>query len=658
MLTPEIVVRLLTIGLTEGALIALNAVAVTLIYSTVRSLNLAHGDLFALATVVVTSLIKVLALGPESDPATLIGGLALTLVVVLAFSAGASGLIERFAFRPFRGRSRLAPLVATLGISFMLYQAGIIWRYLLPNWIPGEHRSVPGIPEFPRNSIPQVLPSQTLFTLAGAPIPAQNVIVLVAAIGVAVGVAWLMARTRLGRAIRACAENPEAAQILGINPAAQIQRAFLLGGALAGLAAFLHATYYTAPYATYGSASGLIAFAAALLGGIGNPVGALAAGLAIGVARAFSDYLLNAAVTSLLVQTLLIVLILVRAAASTVGGDGSDRDALTASVATQTSPRVKRILLGVLGVALVAPWLLGPPGTVGLTSILIFMLMALGLNVLLGMAGLLDLGYAVCFGLGGYIAATLSHASGGRLEFVVIALAAAGGAGIFGAVNGWLTLRLRGDYLAIVTLALGQVARGGIMLAAGPDGLSAVSAPVVAQLALSTPWARYLLALALVAALAVACLRLLRSRVGRAWLALSEDPTAAEASGVDLTRYKTMAFIFSTAIAGLAGALYASTFTYIDPEALDFRVSTMVLAMVILGGAGSVPGALLGAGVIALYDRAIIPWLGDFLSHYQPGGGAYGTAFDVRGMSYLMFGLLLYVTVWVRAGRIAGTRGE
>ena len=90
MLTPEIVVRLLTIGLTEGALIALNAVAVTLIYSTVRSLNLAHGDLFALATVVVTSLIKVLALGPDRDPATLIGGLMLTLVVVLAFSAGAS----------------------------------------------------------------------------------------------------------------------------------------------------------------------------------------------------------------------------------------------------------------------------------------------------------------------------------------------------------------------------------------------------------------------------------------------------------------------------------------------------------------------------------------------------------------------------------------
>ena len=185
-----------------------------------------------------------------------------------------------------------------------------------------------------------------------------------------------------------------------------------------------------------------------------------------------------------------------------------------------------------------------------------------------------------------------------------------------------------------------------------------MSAPVVVQQSLSMPWARYLLALALVAVLALACLRLLRSRVGRAWLALSEDALAAEASGVDLTRYKTMAFVFSTAIAGLAGALYASTFTYIDPEALDFRVSTMVLAMVILGGAGSVPGALAGAGLIALYDRAIVPWLGDFLSRFQPGGGAYGTAFDVRGMSYLMFGLLLYLTVWVRAGRMAASKDE
>mgnify|MGYP001335361870 CR=1 FL=1 len=650
--TPEILARLLTIGLTGGALIALNAIAISVIYSTVRTLNLAHGDLFALATVVTTSLIKVLALGPESGPLELAGGLALTLVVSVALAAGASGLIERAAFRPFRGRSRLAPLVATLGISFMLYQGGIVWRYLLPNWIPGEHRSVPGIPEFPRDSIPEVYSTAPLLTLFGAPILVKDALVLIAAVGVAAGVTWLLGRTRLGRAIRACAENAEAALILGIDPTRQINRAFVLGGALAGLAAFLHATYYTAPYSAYGAASGLIAFSAALLGGIGNPLGALAAGLIIGVARAFSDYYLSTAVTSVLVQALLIGLIVLRAA--NVPADGSDRDALTASVSTQLSPRVRRGLWLALGLALVAPWGLGYAGTVGLTSILIFMLMALGLNVLLGMAGLLDLGYAVCFGLGGYIAATLSDVSGGRMEFAVVALAAAFGAGLFGALNGWLTLRLRGDYLAIVTLALGQIARGLIVLLAGPDGLAAVAAPRLATLSLSTPTARYWLALALVAALVIASLRLLRSRVGRAWLALAEDPLAAEASGIDLTRSKTLAFVLSTAIAGLAGALYASTFTTIDPESLDFRVSTMVLAMVVLGGAGSVPGALVGAGLIALYDRAVIPWLGETLSRFQPGGGAFGSAFDVRGMSYLMFGLLLYVTVWIRARRPPG----
>lgn len=649
--TPEIVVRLMTIGLTGGALIALNAIAISLIYHTVRTLNLAHGDLFALATVVATSTIKVLGLGPASSPVELAGGLALTLALTTGLAAGASGLIERAAFRPFRGRSRLAPLVATLGISFMLYQGGIVWRYLLPNWLPGEHRSVPGIPEFPRDSIPEVLPTAPWFTLAGAPILAKDVLVLAAAGLVTLGVAWLLNRTRQGRAIRACAENAEAALILGIDPTTQINRAFLIGGALAGLAAVLHATYYTAPYGTYGAASGLVAFAAALLGGIGNPFGALAAGLAIGVARAFSDYYLTPAVTSVLVQTLLIGLILVRAANLPGASDASDRDALTASIATQTSPRMRQLLLGALALAVVAPWLLGYAGTVGLTSILIFMLMALGLNVLLGMAGLLDLGYAVCFGLGGYIAATLSDLSGGRMEFVVVALAAALGAGLFGALNGWLTLRLRGDYLAIVTLALGQVARGVIVLVSGPDSLAAVAAPRLATLSLSTPTARYFLALALVAVLVIVCLRLLRSRVGRAWLALAEDPLAAEASGIDLTRYKTLAFVFSTAVAGLAGALYASTFTTIDPEALDFRVSTMVLAMVILGGAGSVPGALVGAAVIALYDRSVIPFLGDALSRFQPSGGAFGSAFDVRGMSYLMFGLLLYVTVWARATR-------
>ena len=645
MLTPEVVARLLIIGLTGGALLALNAMAVSLIYSTVRTLNLAHGDLFALATVVTTSLVKVLALGPDRPLPILVGGLVLTLAATAAVAGLVSGGIEGAAFRPFRGRSRLAPLAATLGISFMLYQGGIVWRYLLPNWIPGEHRSVPGIPEFPRDSIPEVLPTTTLATVFGAPLAAKDLFVVAAAVGIGLALAWMLARTRSGRAIRACAENPEAAQILGIDPTVMVNRAFVLGGVLTGLAAFLHAAYYTAPYGTYGAASGLIAFAAALLGGIGNPLGALAAGLLIGVARAFSDYLLSPAITSVLIQLLLIALVLLRAAPE--ASATLERDALTTDVGAVTDRRW--LWVGLLALAFAAPLALGGPAMVGLTSLLLYMALALGFNVLLGMAGLLDLGYAVGFGLGGYIAATLADLTGGRLEFIVVGALAATGAGAFGGLSGWLTLRLRGDYLALVTLALSQVVRGALVLIAGPEGLSAVAAPRVAGLALTTPTARYFLALGVVVILVVLSLRLRRSRTGRAWLALSVDPTAAEASGVALTRYKSLAFVFSSAVAGFTGALYAMSFTYIDADAIDFRVSTLVLAMVVLGGAGSVPGAVLGAGLIALYDRILIPWLGDTLSRFQPGGGAFGSALDVRGLSYLMFGFLLYVTVWFRA---------
>jgi len=144
----EIVLQLLVFGISNGAGLALNAIGVTVVYGTVRTLNLAHGDVFALSSVLVVTLIRALNVTANFPPVQLAGALMVVLAAAMLFGALLNVSIERVAFRPFRNRSRLAPLIATLGISFILYQAALLWRVLLPSWVPGDHRSVPGCRKF------------------------------------------------------------------------------------------------------------------------------------------------------------------------------------------------------------------------------------------------------------------------------------------------------------------------------------------------------------------------------------------------------------------------------------------------------------------------------------------------------------------------------
>lgn len=667
-MSADLLLQLVLIGLTNGAVIALNAIAVSLVYGVVRALNLAHGDVFALLTVLVTSLAAALGLRLALPPALLLGGLALCLAGSAALGAGLMALIERAAFRPFRtpgGGARLAPLIATLGISFILYQSALIWRYFLPNWMPGEHRSVPGVPELPRDSIPEVWPAVELWPGGPVHVTFKDALVLGLAAAAAGGVHVFLQRTRAGRAIRAVSQNVELARLVGIDPDAAIRTTFLVGGGLAGLAAFVFATYYTHPFANAGAQSGLIAFAAAILGGLGNPVGALAAGLGLGLAAAFSDYFLLARWTPVLLQSLLIGLLWVRAGPG--GREGAEAEG--AAVWGGPGPAARRWLIGGLAAAALYPVLDGLFGWHQLpsaTSLAIFALLALGLSLLLGVAGQLDLGYAVSFGLGGYVAALLTDRYAGQwaaalpqpLDFTLVLAVSAAGAGLFGAFTGALTRRLRSDDLAIVTLALGQIARqvltnAGAWLGEG-GSIAAIPPPSLATVSLTAPAARYLLVVGGLALAAFFSWRLITSRVGRAWRALSTDEAAAASMGVDVARYRALAFITCAALAGAAGALFAASVSYIDPEAVDFRLSAMVLAMVILGGAGSVPGAILGALVIGAYDMWVIPWVGAGLAHFQANDLRFGSAFDARGLSYLNFGLALYLTIWWRARRRSG----
>ena len=667
----EVFLQLLVFGLSNGAVLALNAISVTVVYGAVRTLNLAHGDVFSLTTVVVTSLLIGLNVQPSWPPWALLGVLVLALGAAVGFGLVLNVLLERLAFRPFRGRSRLAPLIATLGISFILFQAAMIWRTHQGSWIPGEHRSVPGLPEVPTDGIPNLLPAFNLVKTLGLPfhnltIGFNDLFILLLAVVCALGTYAYLRLTVQGRAIEACMENPTLAQMIGIDLNATIRRAFAIGGLLAGVAAFVFAVYYGRPFGQNGAQSGLFAFTAAMLGGIGNPLGALVSALTLGVFGSFSDYFMNAEWTPALLLGLLIGLLFLRPQGFFTAGAGDDelstaglRDALTPA----SRPGAGKLpalawILAALAVFPLFALVSDLSSQILVRGIGIFILLALGLNILLGLAGVLDLGYAAAFGIGAYAAAIVTNPWGlliGWLphpDFLLVFLVSAGLAGLFGLLKGVLTARLRSDYLALATLALGLLIPRLVInlkaLTGGAGGISALPAPHILGLSFANPTASYYLVLAVLTAAALLSTRLVASRTGRAWLASSDDEGAASAAGVDIGRYRLLALVISSALAGAAGALYASTFAYVDPDILSFHWTAMLLTMVILGGAGSVPGAMLGAVVIIGYDKIFIPWLSALLSLVWPRNLLIGSVPDLRGTSFFNFGIILYLTVLLR----------
>jgi branched-chain amino acid transport system permease protein len=657
----QTLLQILVFGLSNGAVLALNAIGVTLIYSTARTLNLAHGDVFALTSALVTTLVNVIGITQGWPPLQL----AAALVLVLAASTGLGALlsvgVEQLGFKPFRGRSRLAPVIATLGLSFILYQGALVWRTFQHSWIPGEHRSVPGLPEVPTDGIPNLLPEVNLTQALHLPLQIvirfSDVFVVMMAVVFVLLTTWFLQRTRSGRAIRALSQNPQAAQLVGVNVDAAITRAFAVGGALAGAAAFIFALYYGRPFGAHGAQSGLLAFAAALLGGIGSPVGALLSGLTIGIVSSLSDYYLSAQWTPVLLLALLVLLLAWRptglAASSDAAGNesASVRDAVMLT-APGSSSRVKRwpiVAVALLGLAPLVMQAFHLSGQSILQNVGVFALLALGLNLALGMAGLLDFGFAASFGLGAYAAALLA-----RFDIVFLALIGALAGALLGWIKGRLARRLRGDFFAATTLTLGLLARQVIVNAktwtGGSGGMGGIPAPHFLTLSLSTPTMKFYLIFGFVLLAAWASARLAASRTGRAWVASSEDESAALASGVDVGSARQLALVWSSALAGLAGALFATTFSYVDPEiTMSFHVSALILTMVILGGAGNATGAILGAALIVLYDKVIVNQIADLLALIWPTGLAIGSAPDIRGAAFFNFGLALYLTVWLRA---------
>jgi len=244
-------------------------------------------------------------------------------------------------------------------------------------------------------------------------------------------------------------------------------------------------------------------------------------------------------------------------------------------------------------------------------NVLIYICLGLGLNVVIGLAGMLDLGYIAFYGVGAYTYALLNIHYG--LSFWLCLPMAATTACVAGCIIGYPTLRMRGDYLAIVTLGFGEIVRiilnNWMSLTNGPNGILGIKVPGVylpqvtggfsfEHLYLKKLYYLYYVALGLAVITVIAVYRLNYSRIGRAWESIREDETAAELMGVNTFMLKLLAYAMGAIFAGLAGAFFAARMRFVSPESFTFLESAMVLCMVVLGGMGSIPGIILGAAAL------------------------------------------------------------
>ncbi|MBF6616038.1 MAG: ABC transporter ATP-binding protein [Candidimonas sp.] len=324
-----------------------------------------------------------------------------------------------------------------------------------------------------------------------------------------------------------------------------------------------------------------------------------------------------------------------------------------------------------LGIALfglvlaVLPFVLGTVGQSWVRTLnfaLLYVMLALGLNIVVGFAGLLDLGYIAFYAVGAYVWALLASPHFGlHLPFWVVLPFGVLMAAVFGALLGAPTLKLRGDYLAIVTLGFGEIVRifmnnldAPINITNGPQGINRIDSFSIGEFAfgrsqemfgfrVTGPEKYYYLLLFLTIIIVIMCVRLQNSRIGRAWEAVREDEVAAKAMGINTRNIKLLAFSMGASFGGVAGAMFASMQGFVSPESFSLTESIMVLCMVVLGGMGHIPGVILGALILSVFPEllrsAVVPLQQTLFGE---------VILDPEGIRMLLFGFALVLVMIFR----------
>jgi branched-chain amino acid transport system permease protein len=557
-------------GLVIGNIYALVAVGLALIFGVANLINFAHGSVYMIGAYVgwycVTSL---------RMPLPVTFG-AVALICALLGMA-----IERFGLRALAGSARIAPLLATIGIGLILDQSAQI--------IFGP---------FPQ-AFPSPLPPDR-FGIGGVTIGWLDLLIAGISLGAGALLYGFLRYTRLGWAVRAVAQDRDAAQQMGVDVNLVNQATFAIASALGGVSGLLVGIYFNSVYPSMGFQAGLKGFAAALLGGMGSIPGAIVGSLLLGLIESFGVAAFGSSYRNLFAFVILIAVLVVRP-----NGLFGDRRQLppepltgtfiAASKPVRLSPPVLLGLsLAVLALPLVFP---NPYLLQTLTNAWLYGILALSLTLVSGTAGQTSLGHAGLLAIGGYASALLVIEAGLPFELAVLL------AGALTAALGTLLIfpafRLRGHYVAIATLGVGEIVGLVILnwtgLTGGALGLTNIPPPTIAGYPLVTTPAIYWLSLGALLLVALLQTRLIGSHLGRTLRAIREDEIAAQVYGISLNRYKALAFAVSGFVAGISGAITAHMYSYINYETFNNTISVLGLTMVIMGGLGNTLGAILGA---------------------------------------------------------------
>ena len=299
------IIQTLLFGITTGSIYALIALGYTLVYGILELINFAHGDLFMLGTFASLTVLELTIAGPRPPfPLPVWLGLFLALVIPMLFCAILNVLIERIAYKRLRNAPRLAPLISAIGMSFILINIGLWWRGPNPQNFP---------------ILLNVFGSENLFRAwFGAEVARyitfnlRFLFVILVTVPLLLLLNYVVLRTKMGKAMRATAQDREASALMGINVNRTIAFTFLLGGALAGGAGLIFGLYTGSTHFLRGFDSGLKAFTAAVLGGIGNLTGAVLGGYLIGIVAAFSDRFIGSSWTNAVIFAILILILVFR----------------------------------------------------------------------------------------------------------------------------------------------------------------------------------------------------------------------------------------------------------------------------------------------------------------------------------------------------------
>jgi branched-chain amino acid transport system permease protein len=452
--------------------------------------------------------------------------------------------------------------------------------------------------------------------IAGLRVPTQGFWIAGTAMIVILTLWYVLSRTMLGKQLRACAENPLAARLMGIDVARMTLLSFTLAAMIGAIGGIVVAPITSLQFDS-GQFFTIFGFIAVAIGGMGSFIGAVVGGLVLGVAEQFAAGYISSLFSNALAVILLLLILLWRPSGLFATGVVRRQDVRTEQQIHLGIVRFRgrdAVMFAVLAVAalLVLPWFV--PQSSGLLSSLvitgILFIGVLGLDILMGYAGQVSLGQGGFMAIGGYTAAILAVKYGwppllGTAAGIVLSLVCA-------LVLSVTTMRLRGVYLALATLAFGllvdSLATGMMDVTGGPSGLVGIPSFSIGSFSFASPLKMYYLVLVLIIGLVLLLLGGVRSSFGRVLKAIRTDQMAATALNIDVARYKVAAFAISAALASLSGSLYAFYFHYLAPEMVNTSRSLEMITMLVIGGEGTLVGSLVGVALLTLLPEIFQPF--------------------------------------------------